>query len=78
MTIRIPETNITDKVLKFFGKKRGVKLPTEAYEKFGHHVYAKAQKENFWKALLRPRHKELPEGMVDLYAMNGIKPDLKE
>jgi hypothetical protein len=75
MTIRIPETNFADKVLKYLGKRRGVKLPAKAYEKFGPHVSAKASKENFWKALLRTKHKELPDDMVDLYSLDGIQFD---
>ena len=75
MTIRIPETNFADKILKFLGKRRGVKFPSEAYEKFGHYVSAKARKENFFKAFFRTKHKKLPEDMIDLYSLNTTQPD---
>ena len=64
MTIHLPEPDFFDRFLKLFGKKRGVKIPTEAYEKFGPYVYAKAQKESFWSALIRPKNGELPEGYI--------------
>ena len=69
MTIKRPKANIFDKFLKYFGKRRGVKLPIKAYEKYGQYVYAKAIKESFWKALLRSKDTELPEGYMDLYDM---------
>ncbi|MFC1577614.1 hypothetical protein ACFL36_01250 [Thermodesulfobacteriota bacterium] len=69
MTIKRPKPNIFDKFLKFIGKRRGVKLPLEAYERFGQYAYAKAIKESFWKSLFRAKDKELPEGYVDLYTL---------
>ena len=54
MTIKLPETSFPDRVLKAFGKKRGVILPQHVYEKHGAYAYASAQKERFWKALFRP------------------------
>jgi len=69
MTIKVPTPNIYDRILKFFGKKRGVIIPTDFYKKFGQYVYAKAKRENFWKALLRPKGQNLPEGVVDIYSL---------
>jgi hypothetical protein len=66
MTVKTLEPNKCDNVLKFFGKKRGVRIPTEAYEKYGTYVIAKAQKENFWSVLMRPKGKEPPPGYVYL------------
>jgi hypothetical protein len=66
MTIKMPDPTVGDKILKFFGKKRGVILPSEPYEKYGPYAYSKALKENFWKALLRSRNAPLPENVVDL------------
>ena len=65
MTIRIPDPTIGDKILKIFGKKRGIILPVEAYEKFGTYAYTKAVKENFWKALFRSKNAPLPGNVVD-------------
>lgn len=75
MTIVMPEPNIVDKILKFIGKKRGVIFPDKAIEKYGEHVYAKAYKESFWKALLRPGSQELPEGMVNVFFIQDLKND---
>jgi len=73
MTFRIPQPNIFDRFLRLLGKKRGVKIPTEAYEKFGPHIYAKANKENFFKALVRSPDQDLPEGFVDVFSMSSLK-----
>ena len=69
MTIKRPKAKIFDNLLKLLGKKRGIKVPLEAYEKYGQYVYVKAIKESFWKSLFRPKNKDLPEGYVDLYDM---------
>ena len=73
MTIRMPETNICDRFLNLLGKKRGVKFPNGAYDRFDPYVYAKAYKENFWKALLRPTAHPLPEGMIDLSLIEDLR-----
>ena len=56
MTIRIPEDNILDKILKLVGKEREIIVPEGAekiYRKYGPNVQIKAKKENFFKALFR-------------------------
>ena len=68
MTFKFPKQNILDKILRFLGKKRGVIIPTETYDKFSPYVYVKARKENFWKALLRPRNRDLPGGMINIFS----------
>ena len=73
MTIRMPDLNIFDKILKSIGKKRGVRYPVDAYEKFGQSVYIKATKENFWKALFRSKDTELPEGYINLYSFYDLR-----
>ena len=73
MTIKLPQPSMGDKILKLLGKKRGVKVPAEVYEKFGPYVYAMAQKESFWKALLRSADEELPEEMIDVFYLNQVK-----
>ena len=73
MTIKLPQPSMGDKILKLLGKKRVVKLPSEVYEKFGPYVYATAQKEPFWKALLRSADEDLPEDMIDVFYLNQVK-----
>jgi hypothetical protein len=61
MTIRIPDDNILDKILKLFGKKREIIMPEgaeEIYRKYGPHVQIKAKKENFFKALFGKTQKQ--------------------
>jgi len=77
MTIKIPEPNIFDKILKSIGKKRAVKIPAKIYEKYGQHIYVVGQRENFWKAFMRPKNKKLPEGTVDIYSMQSGVSDVK-
>ena len=73
MTIRLPDQNIFDRILGLLGKKRGVRIPTEAYEKFGPYCQLKAFKENYWKALLRSKHEKLPDGYIDLFEIEGFR-----
>ena len=65
MTIRIPNSSISDTILRYFGKKRALIFPNGRLEAQGIDVYAAAIKESFWKALIRPRASQLPEGAVD-------------
>ena len=67
MTIKLPEPNIFDRFLHFIGKKRGVFIPTKAYENYGQYVYTIGKKENFWNALLRPKSEHLLDGFIDIY-----------
>lgn len=69
MTIKIPEPGFADKVLRILGKKRGVIIPSDEYEKFGPYSYAVAKKEYFLKALFRPANQSLPNGMVDIFTL---------
>ena len=78
MTIRLPDQSIFDRVLKYLGKKRGVIVPTEAYEKFGHYSYVKAYKESFWKAFFRPRGDELPVDMIDIFHIEEFRKEISE
>jgi hypothetical protein len=66
MTIKLSEESFSDRMLKPLGKKRGVIVPKAPYQEYGPYAYATAQKESFWKALLRPKGAPLPEGLVDL------------
>jgi len=70
MTIKIPKKTIGDKVLKALGKKRGVHIPAETYKEFGPYAYAAAKKENFLRALIRPKNEPLPKGMVEIDSVN--------
>jgi len=73
MTTRLPDPNILDRFLKLLGKKRGVRIPIGAYEKFALYFYAKAYNESFWKALFRSRNQDLPEGLVDVFYLADIR-----
>jgi hypothetical protein len=64
MTIKLPETTIADTLLGFIGKRRAVRIPGEAYKNLGPYVYAQAEKESFWRALMRPKNQGPPEGWV--------------
>ena len=66
MTIKLPELNMFDRLLYSMGKKRGVILPAKTDKDYGQYAYAIGKKENFWKALLRPRGADIPEEMADL------------
>ena len=48
-----------------FGKKRALVIPKVRVERKEIDIYAVAIKENFWKALLRSRKSQLPDGSVD-------------
>jgi hypothetical protein len=65
MTIRIPEPDTGDRILRYFGKKRALIFPNGRLEAQGIDVYATAIKESFWAALLRPRNSQLPAGAAD-------------
>ena len=73
MTIRLPDPNILDRFLNLLGKKRGVKIPIEAYKKFGPYFYAKAYKENFWRTLFRSGNQDLLKGLVDVFFVADIR-----
>lgn len=64
MTIKLPETTFADKLLAMIGKRRAVRMPFEVYEKLGPYVYAHAVKEPFWRALMRRKNQDPPEGWV--------------
>ena len=64
MTIRTPDDNLLDKILKLFGKEREVIVPKGAdkiYREYGPHVQIKAKKENFFKALFGKTQKQNKE-----------------
>lgn len=42
MTINLLKPSIADKFLRLIGKERAIRIPTEAYEKFGPYVYTQA------------------------------------
>jgi len=73
MTIKIPNANLADKLLKLMGKKRGIILPSGIYEKFGLYTYSVAKKENFFIALLRSASEPLPNGVVDIHTFASLK-----
>lgn len=64
MTIVLPKTTFADRLLASIGKKRAVRIPFEVYEKLGPYAYAKAEKESFWRALIRPKDQDPPDGWI--------------
>jgi len=72
MTIRIPKPNIADKFLRLLGKKRGVYFPDNVM-KTAEHSQIVGTKENFFKALLRPSDKALPDGNMDIFLVEELK-----
>jgi len=62
MTIRIPGNTFEDRILALIGKKRALWIPKNAYRQFGLYVIIQARKESFWRALLRPKNQEPPDG----------------
>jgi hypothetical protein len=73
MSVRLPKPNIFDKFLKMIGKKRGVRIPVEGYERYGPCVYAVAYKESFWRAIFRPNTDDLPDGTVEIFSISEIQ-----
>jgi len=69
MTYFLPEKTLGDKLLKFFGKKRGVLLPRDVgdLECYG---IVRMRKESFWTALTRKSRDPFPEGVVDIDSSN--------
>jgi hypothetical protein len=79
MTIAMPKESVADWILRALGKKRGVKVPEGLFEKFDPRqvdVYVVAQKESFWKALLRSKDEALPDEYVNLYDFKKLKEDV--
>ena len=64
MTFKIPKENFADRLLALIGKKRAIRIPTEVYNKLGPYVYAKAEKESFWRALFRSKNQNPPAGWI--------------
>ena len=64
MTIELPKTTFADRLLALIGKRRAVRMPYKVYEKLGPYVYARAVKESFWRALLRPKNQDPPKGWI--------------
>ena len=62
MTIRFTETTMSDKLLSVIGKKRAVRVPKDVYKRFGPYVIVQPQQESFWRALVRTRNQEPPDG----------------
>ena len=66
MTVKIPEPNIVDALLKLFGKKRAILIPTSAYKEHGPYVYARAKREGFLSALFLTKKRLPPDGWIYL------------
>jgi len=44
------------------GKQRAIFIPPDVYKRFGPYVIVQPQKESFWRALVRSKKEEPPEG----------------
>ncbi len=55
-----------DWILKSLGKRRGVIIPSDSYNKFGPYISIRAEKENFWRALFRHKNAPLPDNVMDM------------
>ena len=64
MTFKIPKENFADRLLALIGKKRAIRIPTEAYKKYGPYVYARTEMESFWRALFRSKNQNPPAGWI--------------
>ena len=64
MTFKIPKENFADRLLALIGKKRAIRIPTEAYKKYGPYAYAKTERESFWRALFRSKNHNPPAGWI--------------
>jgi len=63
MTVKIPRSNMMDKLLATLGKRRAVFIP-DLKKELGPYVNVNARKEPFLQALLRPQNASLPDGWV--------------
>jgi len=54
------KSNVPDRILGLLGKKRGTIDGSNVSEKYGLYVYFESKQESFWKALFKPRDRELP------------------
>lgn len=66
MTIKMPNKNLGDFILKFLGKKRAVYIPQNLYKTYGPYVYSRAIRESFWRALFRSKNSTLQDGWTYL------------
>jgi len=64
MTITITEKGFIDRFLALIGKKRAIRISGAVYEKYGPYAYAKAEKESFWRALIRSKYQKPPAGWI--------------
>jgi hypothetical protein len=62
MTYRIQKRTLADKFLALMGKQRAIFIPPDVYKKFGPYVIIQPQRESFWRALIRPKKQDPPEG----------------
>jgi len=67
MTVKLPEPNVFDKLLRLLGKKRGVFVPEISNSSYGQYGYAAGKKENLLMAFFRPAGEKLPNGFIDIF-----------
>lgn len=66
MTIKLPSKNMADRILSLFGKERAVFIPSPTEKCDDPYIYLQIRKESFFKALLRPKNRSLPDGLMYL------------
>jgi hypothetical protein len=71
MSLRIPQPDLFDKILRSFGKRRALFIPQDVQEAYRYDFYLACHKENFFKVLFRPRNAKLPEGYENLYSLEA-------
>ena len=70
MTIRLPEPDVFDRILRLLGKKRAVYIPSNVDKEFGPYSIIVGKKESFIKALICSKDRILSDGWVYLEDLN--------
>jgi hypothetical protein len=70
MTIRIPKTDVFDRILRLLNKKRAVYIPPNIDKEFGPYSIVVAKKESFIKALMSSKNRILSNVWVYLEDLN--------
>jgi len=71
MTVRVSPPTFSDTILHLFGKRRAIYIGTPLNRELEKYQYRQAQRESFWKALLRKKNTQLPPHWVYLDDIRG-------
>jgi len=69
MHLRLPKASIFDKFLRVVGKKRVVYFPALSHAE---HCQLIGKKENFLRALFRPKSKEIKEDALHVFSNEDL------